>query len=349
MWLGIDTYIFPTKKMRDVDSYLWKHTPLDLDQMPNFDNYIDKKKWVYNVARHNIKIVQRNLKYCVKKSKYKVGLYRLPNNLIPGFLYRPTSWYIQDHLEDIKPLLFEIGEYARQNKIRLTFHAPMTVVLNSINQYVVSNSIFTLNKLVWLYQSMGFDTTRFHSHGITICLHVGGKQGGIENFKAVLRTLSKDVLNLIAVENDDKLYSVEDLVLADLPIPIIADLHHNWCLTGEYIEPKSMLYKQVKDSWDSITPIIHASMPRYECCKWYYGDVKVNQLDCWTDLPDREALMSKCTLQNLRPHSKTIYSYAFKHYLSTFLKYSDIMIEAQNCNLATTSLGKWIVRGKNGK
>lgn len=344
MKLGIDTYIFPNKKVEDIDAFYWKYNTVDLDQMTSYNNYRDKITWVYNAALHNIKTVGHCLKWCAKRAKYGIGVYRLPNNIIPGFLYRPTSWYVQYHLEDLQPKLLELGNFARKNKIRLTFHAPMTTVLNSINSKTVSNSLFTISKLLFLYESMGYDLNRFHSHGCTICTHVGGREGGLENLANVLQTVDDKVLNVLAIENDDKIYSAEDLLNADLPVSIILDTHHNWCLTGNYIKPKSHLFKSIAKTWKHSTPIIHASMPRYEYCKSVYGDVEIASVKCRDLLPNKALLEAKCGLNNLRPHSKTIYSHAFKNYIKQFLKVSDVMIEAQYCNLATLKLGKFIKR-----
>ena len=342
MNLGIDSYIFPTKKSL-AKKYLKKYTTVDISQMPELP-YESKVNWIISASLHNIKCIKNCLKYCIR---HNIGFFRIPNNIIPGFFNRWTGWLFKCDPQ-VLDALEDLGKFARSKKIRLTFHAPMTVVLNSVNPKVVQNSVFTLEAITKVYRWLGYEVDKFHPFGSTICVHVGGSAGGIDSFKSNLSLLSSQCLNLIAVENDDKLYKVQDLLDVNLDIPIIMDLHHQWIKTGKYILPKSDLAKQVRATWRNVVPLVHASMPRKQFTSWAFGDMKItkNKPTTYIDrLPNLDLLLNKTDLNKLRPHSNTIYAKCFKIYIKKWLNYSDVMIEAQYCSIASVRLRKWL----NGK
>lgn len=339
MNLGIDSYIFPTKASLG-KKYLKRYNTIDISQMPELP-YESKVNWIVAASLHNIKCIRNCVKYC---AKHNIGLFRVPNNIIPGFFNRWTNWWFKDD-QQVLDSLESLGKYARSKKIRLTFHAPMTVVLNSVNPKVVQNSVFTLEAITKVYRWMGYEVDSFHPFGSTICVHVGGSSGGVDLFKANLNLLSSQCLNLVAVENDDKIYTVQNLVNAELGIPIIMDLHHQWIKTGKYVLPKSSLAQQVYSSWKNVIPVIHVSMPRKQFTKWAFGDMSITKTKTITyidKLPNLDLLLSKVPLNKLRPHSKTIYAKCFKTYIKKWLDYSDVMIEAQYCSIASIKLRRWI-------
>ena len=95
-----------------------------------------------------------------------------------------------------------------------------------------------------------------------ILIHVGssifGKDNSIKRFINNFNKLPKYLRECIAIENDDKVFNIEDVTrLSDIiGVPIILDYHHHKC-NGSDIN-----YKKIFDSWGERVPKIHFSSSR---------------------------------------------------------------------------------------
>lgn len=342
MSIGIDTTIYAPSNLSDfaVSEWNWDYGYLDESQMPD-SSFNVRSKWIEASAKHNIKTLKNCLRYIVKKSKKydKVDLkfYRMPL-ILPFFNYVWTSGIYNELQEELRPYLLDVGDYARKHKIRLTMHAPMTVVLNSVKEQVVKNSIYTLKRICVLYEWLGYDTSKFHDHGIGVTTHIGGREGGVENYIINLNKLSKNVRNILQVENDDKIYTVEDCFKTKLPV--VLDIHHDWIVKGKYFESD---YSKILKTWKNVRPKVHASMPRRDLIDWCYNDnvllTSNKKFKVYADLPTVEEL-NKVSKDKLRTHGDFIYGQSMKDLLLGFSQVADIMVEMRGCNLASEKLCK---------
>ena len=111
-----------------------------------------------------------NLIDCLEVLKYnlknKIFVYRLSSDMIPWF-----SEFSLEELPDYTKIcnqLKKIGDYAKSNDIRLSFHPGPYTVLASESEAVVDKSIDDLNKHSLLMDLMGLDATRYYPINIHI-------------------------------------------------------------------------------------------------------------------------------------------------------------------------------------
>ena len=99
-----------------------------------------------------------------------------------------------------------------------------------------------------------------------IILHVGssacGKKASITRFINIFNKLPEHLKKCIAVENDDKIFNIKDVLFLckKINVPMVLDYHHYICNNdGEKLED---FVKEILDTWENITPKIHFSSPK---------------------------------------------------------------------------------------
>ena len=99
-----------------------------------------------------------------------------------------------------------------------------------------------------------------------LVLHIGGntfgKKNSISRFINNFNTLSKDIQESIAIENDDKIFNIRDCVYIskNINVPVILDYHHHICNHDE-LDINDYL-KDILSSWHNTTPKMHFSSPK---------------------------------------------------------------------------------------
>lgn len=111
--------------------------------------------------------------------------------------------------------------------MRVSLHPGQYCVINSPREDVVERSIDELLYHASILEAMGLDATH------KMVLHVGGiygdKQQAMQRFARVYRRLDPIIQKHLIIENDDRYYTVEDVLYlsAQLSIPVVFDnLHH---------------------------------------------------------------------------------------------------------------------------
>ena len=111
-------------------------------------------------------------------------------------------------------------------------HPDQFVLINSPNQEIVERSIKELDYHVDVLDLMNLDETA------KIQIHVGGiygnKQEAIARFIKNYELLPEKIKRRLAVENDDKLFSLKDCLEINkkIKIPIIFDTFHHECINN---------------------------------------------------------------------------------------------------------------------
>ena len=173
------------------------------------------------VTEHNLAALERMIDY---NHKNDIKLFRISSDLIP-FGSSPVNalpWW------DIHAEAFQhIGAKIRKSGMRVSFHPGQYTVLNSPDEDVVARAILHLAYHAKMLECLGVDNQH------KIVLHVGGiygdKKEALERFEQNFRRLPEAVRNRLIIENDDRLYNIEDvLTLAHrLHVPAVYDnLHH---------------------------------------------------------------------------------------------------------------------------
>jgi UV DNA damage repair endonuclease len=218
-----------------------------------------------------------------------------------------------------------LGETARQNDVRLSFHPDQFVVLASDRAEVVNKSIEEFEYHVAMAKWMGYGK-KFQDMKINV--HIAGRQGP-QGIRAVYGRLSNEARNTLTLENEEYTHGLLDcLSLSDL-VPTVMDIHHNWIREGEYIQPNDDLVKRVIESWRGVRPTCHYSVSREDVLVGHNGHV----------LPNHGALISEgYSKQKLRAHSDYYWNDAVNDWALTFTDNFDIMCESKGKNLASFKL-----------
>jgi UV DNA damage endonuclease len=155
-----------------------------------------------------------------------IRMYRMASDLAP-YVTRLDMPDQQRQVEDCAVELAELGGRARTLGLRLSLHPSQYIVLNSPEERVVDTAIRTYESHAAILDGMGLGAEH------KIITHVGGKYGDAENalarFAERYERLPENVRARLIVENDDRLFGVEDVLwLHDRTgIPVVFDwLHH---------------------------------------------------------------------------------------------------------------------------
>jgi UV DNA damage endonuclease len=174
------------------------------------------------VTAHNLEALEKMVDYNIAND---IRLYRISSDLIP-FGSSPVN--ALDWPEIHKQAFERIGSKIRKSGMRVSMHPGQYTVLNSPTEDVVEHAIADLVYHDKILAALGTDSTN------KIVLHVGGihgdKEAAMDRFADNFQRLPESVQNRLIIENDDRLYNIEDvLTLANrLQIPTVYDnLHHN--------------------------------------------------------------------------------------------------------------------------
>jgi UV DNA damage endonuclease len=215
-----------------------------------------------DVALMNIFDLQKILKYNVEKN---IFVYRMSSNMFP--------WMSEYELSDltsfpiIKETLKDIGNYIKDNKIRVGFHPGHYHVLGSENPNVVKKTIKELNQHAEILDLMGLDQNTFYSINIHLNSTKPSKEKAAKRFIQNFDLLSDSCKKRLVVENDDYLaqYTVSDLynlVYKEIKIPIILDSLHHQCNSN------NNTWKEVLDiaisTWNTKVLMHHSSSKKIE-------------------------------------------------------------------------------------
>ena len=255
---------------------------------------------------------------------------RLSSDILP--VYTESSWsyfWRQPDVVDYCEKHFRtIGDSARKNNVRLSFHPGQFTVLASDDQDIVQRSIEEFEYHATMAAWMGF-AQRFQDFKINV--HIAGRAGP-EGIRSAYTKLSPEARNTITIENEEISHGLDAcLSISDL-VPIVLDIHHHWIREGVYIDPTSESVKRVVDSWRGHRPTMHYSVSREECLVGHSGD----------RLPDLSTLMeSGHKRQKLRAHSNFYWNSAVNDWALSFLDQFDIMCESKAKNLASFELYRY--------
>lgn len=157
-------------------------------------------------------------------SKNGIRLFRISSALIPfgSSLARDLQW------QDVyKETLTSIGSKIKKSGMRVSMHPGQYTVLNSPDEEVVQRAIWDLDYHANVLDCLGLGPEH------KIILHLGGvygnKEQALERFSSRYRELSDAVKSRLVIENDDRLFHIEDVlaVAATCHIPVVYDNLHN--------------------------------------------------------------------------------------------------------------------------
>ena len=278
-------------------------------------------------------LMERNIEACYKLVS-RVGtldedlrMVRLSSDILPVYTEPSWKWFWrQPDVRDYAERNFSrVGELARENRVRLSFHPGQFTVLASDNPGIVDRSIEEFEYHVDMARWMGYGQT-FQDFKINV--HIAGRQGP-DGIRRALQRMTPEARNCLTIENDEMTWGIEHSIELANDCALVLDIHHHWIKTGEYIEATDDRVKRISDSWRGVRPVIHYSVSREDCLVDHPG----HQRPALSSLLETGYKKAK-----LRAHSEFYWNSAVNAWALTFRPVADIMCESKAKNLASFAL-----------
>ena len=278
-------------------------------------------------------LMERNIEACYKLVA-RVGtldedlrMVRLSSDILPVYTEPSWKWFWrQPDVRNYAQRNFSrVGELARENRVRLSFHPGQFTVLASDNPDIVDRSIEEFEYHVDMARWMGYGKT-FQDFKINV--HIAGRQGP-PGIRSALARMTPEARNCLTIENDEMTWGIEHSLELVKDCALVLDIHHHWIKTGEYIESTDDRVKGIIDSWRGVRPVIHYSVSREDCLVEHPGHIR----------PDLSTLLTQGYKKaKLRAHSEFYWNSAVNAWALTFRNQFDIMCESKAKNLASFTL-----------
>jgi UV DNA damage repair endonuclease len=286
----------------------------------------EQKLW--DLMEGNIEAV-RKLVSKVGEQDEHLRMVRLGSDILPVYTHNDFKyfWALPDVQRYCEKHFARVGELARSNSVRLSFHPGQFTVLASINPGIVERSIEEFEYHTDMARWMGYGKS-FQDFKINV--HISGKLGP-DGIRSAHKRLSVEARNCITIENEENSWGLDDcLSLIDV-VPIVLDIHHHWIREGEYILPTDDRVSKVIDSWRGVRPTMHYSLSR--------EDILVGHST--TSRPDMATLLLEgYKKQKMRAHSNFYWNQPANEWALSFLNTHDIMCESKAKNLASFELAR---------
>lgn len=210
------------------------------------------------------KTTKNNLISTMRLLKHNKGngimLYRFSSKIIPLATHSLLADW--DYMHEFTDLFHEIGHYVQSNDMRVSFHPDHYTLINSPRVEVLKSSLIDLHHHYSMLDAMGVQSTS------KLVIHVGGgyknKEAAISRFIDNWALLSPELRKMIILENDDKVYTAEDVLALceSLGIPMVLDIHHYACNKGS--QNLNDLLPRIVATWRNTNrpPKFHISSPK---------------------------------------------------------------------------------------
>jgi len=278
-------------------------------------------------------LMERNIEACYKLVA-RVGtldedlrMVRLSSDILPVYTEPSWKWFWrQSDVRNYAQRNFSrVGELARENRVRLSFHPGQFTVLASSNPGIVDRSIEEFEYHTDMARWMGYGKT-FQDFKINV--HISGREGP-EGIRRALTKLSPEARNCITIENDEMTWGIDSSIELVKDCALVLDIHHHWINSGEYIDPSDDRVKKIIDSWRGVRPTLHYSLSREDCLIDHPRHQR----------PDLSPLLEAgYKKQKLRAHSEFYWNTAVNEWALSFRDQFDIMCESKAKNLASFAL-----------
>ena len=235
-----------------------------------FQKINDRDAAIRKLERIALSNLQNTLRLLKHNAASEIHFYRLTSRLIP--LANHEELLDWNYLKPLKKQLREIGDFAKEHKIRIDFHPDHFVLINSMKKEIIKNSIQTLRMHYLLLKGMGIDTIH------RCVMHVGGNykdtEKSLERFIDNWMVVPRYIQKMIMLENDDTSFTLEDtLYLCEkLDIPLVFDYHHH--LAHHKNADWEVHWDRVIQTWrhSSLPVKMHISSPKSDKAFRHHAD-----------------------------------------------------------------------------
>jgi UV DNA damage repair endonuclease len=286
----------------------------------------EQKLW--DLMAQNIESM-KHLVSRVGEQHEQLRMVRISSDILPVYTQNDWSyfWRRNDVRQYCETHFAQVGDIARKNDVRLSFHPGQFTVLASDTPDIVNRSIEEFEYHADMARWMGYGK-RYQDFKINV--HIAGRTGPA-GIKSALKRLSPEARNCITIENDEISWGIDASLELAKDLALVLDIHHHWIHSGEYIEANDDRVKRIIDSWRGVRPVIHYSVSREDCLVGHSEHTS----------PDlRTLLESGYKKAKLRAHSNFYWNTAVNDWALSFWDHSDIMCESKAKNLASFALHK---------
>jgi UV DNA damage endonuclease len=195
-----------------------------------------------------------------------VSVFRLSSSTVPYGTHPdlPQLDY-RRQIDDCAAALAELGAKARAYGLRLSTHPGQYSVLNSQSEDVAAKARLDLEQDTALLDALGTGPEA------VVVIHVGALGGdrtaALDRFARSFELLSERARARLAVEHDERLFDVADVLELHrrLGCTVIYDHHHHRCNVAPGYEDPARAIEEVAATWPAgVRPKLHLSSPRTE-------------------------------------------------------------------------------------
>jgi UV DNA damage endonuclease len=175
-----------------------------------------------------IETVDNNLDCLLKilefNAKHKIAFFRISSDIVPFASHPVNTYNWQQHF---RGKFEEIGDFIKKTGMRISMHPDQFTLLNSLKEEIFQRSVSELD-----YQATILDLMQLDSSA-KIQIHVGGvyqdKKASVQRFTARLSRLKDNIRQRLVIENDDKLFNIDDClqINEETGIPVLFDVFHH--------------------------------------------------------------------------------------------------------------------------
>lgn len=219
-----------------------------LKRIPNKNEYLSQILWDNSLA------LELAIRCC---EILEIGSFRVNSQFFPAYSH-PEVGYRLEEIPESKKIFTQLEKcrtLSQKVGIRLTFHPDQFVVLNSPNPDIFKKSCAELEYHALMADLIGADVITLHVGGV-----YGDKKRAMKRFEEGFSYLSSSVRSKLAIENDDKCYTPQEVLSLcnRLNIPFVYDVHHHRC-HGDQLSVQQATYQALK-TWNR-EPLFHLSSP----------------------------------------------------------------------------------------
>lgn len=192
-----------------------------------------------------------------------IRMYRMASELAP-YLTHPAMGQFHHQIDECQAELAAVGEIARADGLRLSFHPGSHVVLNAPDDAVAARGRADLVALARLLEGLGLGPEAM------IVVHVGGvyddRQAAMMRFVEAIGQLPEATRRRLALEHDDTHFSLSDCYRLHqrTGLPLVYDHQHHLVHNPERL-PAGEALRLALSTWPAgVRPKVHFSSPRTE-------------------------------------------------------------------------------------
>jgi len=230
----------------------------------NFAKLTDREAAIRKLERIGAENLHNTLRLLRHNRAYDIRVYRFSSRLIPLIGHSLLEGW--NPIADLTPDFAEIGDYAKQHNMRVSFHPDHFTVINTPRKDILKTSIEVLERHVQMLEAMGLDESAKCN------IHIGGTYGDKKaaglRFIQQFQTVPEPIRRRITLENDDKTFTAAETldICEKVGVPMVLDIHHHEVNhTGEAawdLWPRIMKTWTDYSGFPDLPPKIHASSPK---------------------------------------------------------------------------------------